>query len=98
MSKKQSAKGTVKFNFTMPTMLHNRFKERAEATNTPMSVILNQLISDYVNHVDRIQIHDLEERVAKLEKDIESVREADETGWKYSGSIRLDENLNVVRK
>jgi len=98
MSKKQSTKGTAKFNFTIPTMLLDRFKEIAEATNTPMSVILNQLISDYVNHVDRIQIHDLEERVAKLEKEIESVKEADETGWKHSGSIRLDKNFNVVRK
>jgi len=71
-------RGTVKFNFTMPTMLHNRFKERAEATNTPMSVILNQLISDYVNHVDRIQIHDLEERVAKLEKEMAMIKEEEE--------------------
>jgi hypothetical protein len=43
--------------------------------DTPMSVILNQLISDYVNYVDRIQIHDLEERVAELEKEMVALKE-----------------------
>jgi polyhydroxyalkanoate synthesis regulator phasin len=56
-------------------MLFDRFKATAEAMDTPMSVILNQLISDYVNYVDRIQIHDLEERVAALEKEMAALKE-----------------------
>jgi polyhydroxyalkanoate synthesis regulator phasin len=79
MSKNISAKGAVKFNLTIPTMLLDRFKEIAETTNTSMSVILNQLISDYVNHVDRIQIHDLEDRVEELEKSMAALKEEEET-------------------
>jgi uncharacterized small protein (DUF1192 family) len=95
---KNRKKGTTKFNFTIPTILFDRFKAIAEEKDTPMSVILNQLISDYVNYVDRVQIHDLEERLATLENEIETVKESEEMRRKYSGSMRLDDNFNVVRK
>ena len=63
----QKAKGSKRFNIVIPTMLFDRFKAVAEEKDTSMAVILNQLISDYVNGNERIAVQDLDSRVSELE-------------------------------
>ena len=64
-----------KFNFVIPADLLDRIRAIADEKGVPIATILNQLISDYVNNVDRIAIQDIEQRVTELEKEISKIKD-----------------------
>ena len=64
-----------KFNFVIPADLLARIRAIADEKEVPIATILNQLISDYVNNIDRIAVKDLEQRVAELENEISKIKD-----------------------
>ena len=74
-----------KFNFVIPADLLDRIRMIADEKGVPIATILNQLISDYVNNVDRIAIQDIEQRVTELEKDMSKIKDIVKRKWKKVG-------------
>ena len=64
-----------KFNFVIPADLLARIRAISEDRGVPIATIINQLISDYVNHIDRIALQDLEQRVMELETEMSKVKD-----------------------
>ena len=68
MDIKRNTKGSTQITFTIPRMLFDRLEAAADENDTTMHVILNQLISDYVNGMERVVLQDLDDRLTKLEE------------------------------
>ena len=63
-----------KFNFIIPADLLARIRAVAEEKGVPIATIVNQLISDYVNNVDRVSLKDLDDRITALEEEMSRLK------------------------
>ena len=65
----------AKFNFVIPDDLLERIKIIAEKKEVSIASIINMLLSDYANGIDRLAMNDLEERVSTLEREVEILKD-----------------------